>query len=70
MKLKRRRDPILDALYSQRNFQVRLAEHLGVSIQAVNGWPQVPLNRVGQVAQFAGKRPIDIRPDRPDLFSE
>ena len=41
----------------------KVADRFGISVAAVYGWRQVPPIRVNELAEMAGMKPHEIRPD-------
>jgi pyruvate kinase len=64
------RDPILEALLTQRGAVTRIATALGISTAAVSQWRRVPEDRVADVARALGVPPTSVRPDAPEAPPE
>jgi DNA-binding transcriptional regulator YdaS (Cro superfamily) len=63
MKIKRPRDPGLEAAITASGTAVQLAAHLGITPQAINNWQRVPLARVADVERATGVPREVLRPD-------
>ena len=50
----RERDPVWDEILSQRGAMVAIANHLGLSRQAVNQWATVPPQHIPAVSRLTG----------------
>ena len=48
-----------------KGLQSKLAQHLGVTRQAISDWPAVPIDRLKEVEAFTG---IPREKLRPDIF--
>ncbi len=63
MKIKRQRDPGLEAALTASGKAVHLATHLGITPQAIAGWRRVPAERVLDVEKATGVSRQILRPD-------
>jgi DNA-binding transcriptional regulator YdaS (Cro superfamily) len=63
MKIKRRRDPGLEAALAASGKAVHLATQLGITPQAIAGWRRVPAERVIDVEKATGVSRQVLRPD-------
>lgn len=63
MKIKRPRDPGLEAALSASGKAVYLATRLGITPQAIAAWRRVPAERVLDVEKVTGISRCELRPD-------